>query len=196
MKIRKLRLVEVDQVAKLHQTYIGRGFLSTLGSNFLARLYGSMLASENTFCIVACDGPHIAGFVSGSKHVAVFYKQFILSNFISVGVILLPKIFSLTTVKKIVETLLYPLKKKLDLPDAELLSIVVDEPYRGQGVSRELFHALVYEFASRSINHFKIVVGDHLTAACRFYEQMGCVLHSELEVHVGEKSRIYVWGIR
>lgn len=53
MKIEKLRPDEVEQVARLHQTYMDRGFLSTLGSNFLARLYAEMLASENACCIVA-----------------------------------------------------------------------------------------------------------------------------------------------
>jgi len=195
MMIEKLRPDEVYQVAKLHQTYMDKGFLCKLGSDFLARLYAEMIASENAFCIVAHDGVHVAGFVSGTKHVAGFYKEFISRNFIGVGLILLPKIFSLTTIKKILETLLYPSKKEGDLPDAELLSIIVDEPYRGRGVSRDLFNALVDEFACQSIHRFKIVVGDDLKSACRFYEHAGCVLHSELEVHAGEKSRIYVWGM-
>ena len=53
----------------------------------------------------------VAGFVSGRKHMPGFYKEFILRNFISAGVILLPKIFSLTTMKNILETLLHPAKK-------------------------------------------------------------------------------------
>jgi hypothetical protein len=47
MKIEKIRPDEVDQVARLHQTYMDRGFLSTLGYNFLVRLYAAMVASEN-----------------------------------------------------------------------------------------------------------------------------------------------------
>lgn len=97
--------------------------------------------------------------------------------------------------KKILETLPYPSKKEGDLPYAKLLSIVVDERYRGRGVSGELFNALVNEFASQSVNRFKVIVGADLTPACRFYEYAGCVLHSEIEVHAGMKSRVYVWGI-
>jgi len=54
---------------------------------------------------------------------------------------------------------------------------------------------MVNEFASQSVNRFKVIVGADLTPACRFYEHAGCVLHSEIEVHAGMKSRVYVWGI-
>jgi len=196
MKIGKLRPNDVDQVAKLHQTYMERGFLSTLGSTFLARLYAAMLASEHAFCIVARDGAQVAGFVSGTKHVAGFYKEFILRDFFSVGLILLPKIISLPTMKKMLETLVYPSKEKGDLPDAELLSIVIDKRYRGQGVSVELFNALVDEFASQSVNRFKVVVGANLTAANRFYEKAGGEVVKQIEVHKGEMSNIYLFDIQ
>lgn len=192
MKIEKIQPGDVEQVAALHQTYMNRGFLATLGTGFLEKLYAAMIASENAFCIVTCDAGRVVGFVSGSKHVAGFYKEFILNHFFSVGFTLLPKIFNLNTAKKVVETLMYPTKKAENLPDEELLSIVVDEGYWGQSVSKALFNGLVDEFASRAVKRFKVVVGADLTAACRFYESMGGVLHSEIEVHKGMKSRVYV----
>lgn len=195
MMIDKIRPGDVEQVAILHQTYMNRGFLATLGVGFLEKLYAGMVTSDNAFCIVARDGARDVGFVSGTKHVSRFYKEFIVNNFFSVVIILLPKIFNAKTVKKVVETLVYPMKKEASLPDAELLSIVVEESYRVKGVSKELFNLLVHEFASRHVNRFKVVVGADLAAACRFYEKMGGVLHSEIEVHQGIKSRVYVWGM-
>lgn len=196
MLIDKIQLGDVEQVAVLHQTYMNRGFLATLGIGFLEKLYAGMVNSDNAFCIVARDAARVVGFVSGTKHVAGFYKEFILNNFFSVGLILLVKIFDLETMKKVVETLFYPMKKEASLPDAELLSIVVEESYRAKGVSQELFNGLVHEFALRHIDRFKVVVGADLAAACRFYEKMGGVLHSEIEVHQGMKSRVYVWGMK
>jgi hypothetical protein len=58
-----------------------------------------------------------------------------------------------------------------------------------------LFKALVDEFLSRSVTRFKIVVGVELRSAHRFYEHAGGVQQSEIEVHAGEKSRVYVWGM-
>lgn len=81
------------------------------------------------------------------------------------------------------------------MPEAELLSIVVDEAYRGKGISPRLFNKLIEEFKKVGIEKFKVVVGSNLLPACRFYEKMGGVFHSEIEVHKGERSRVYVWEI-
>lgn len=81
------------------------------------------------------------------------------------------------------------------MPKAELLSIVVEEAYRGEGISQRLFNKLVEEFEKYDIDRFKVVVGSNLLPACKFYEKMGGIFHSEIEVHKGEKSRVYVWRI-
>jgi len=54
---------------------------------------------------------------------------------------------------------------------------------------------LVEEFRKRYVNSFKVVVGSNLIAASRFYEKMGGIFHSEVEVHKNEKSKVYVWNI-
>ena len=81
------------------------------------------------------------------------------------------------------------------MPKAELLSIVVNETYRGKGISQKLFARLVEEFKKRGSEQFKVTVGSNVKPACRFYEKMGGILHAEIEVHKGEKSRVYVWEI-
>jgi hypothetical protein len=68
-------------------------------------------------------------------------------------------------------------------------------PSSGRTDSGELFNAMVDEFLSQSIDRFKVVVGVELRSAHRFYEHVGCVLHSEIEVHEGMHSRVYVWGM-
>jgi GNAT superfamily N-acetyltransferase len=193
MIIEKLCTADVEKVATLHHTYMDRGFLTSLGPAFLCQLYSSMIDSKRTFCIVARDAGRVIGFVSGTDHLSEFYKEFLLRKFFLVGLILLPKIVNINNIKKVLETLSYPKKKEKNLPDSELLSIVVEKRYRGQDVSRELFNSLVDEFKSRNICKFKVVVGAELIAACRFYEIMGCIIHSEIEVHEGMKSRAYLW---
>ena len=118
-----------------------------------------------------------------------------IRNIFRASLCLIPKILRPGIFKKIFETLLYPVKKDSDLPKAELLSIVVDETYRGKGISQRLFNKLTEEFKKDGIEKFKVVVGSNLLPACRFYEKMGGILHLEIEVHKGEKSRVYVWEI-
>ena len=61
-------------------------------------------------------------------------------------------------------------------------------------MSKDLFNGLVEEFEKRGVRRFKIVVGDELLGAKRFYEKMGCVAREEpIEVHKGETSRVYTY---
>ncbi|HPO61064.1 MAG TPA: GNAT family N-acetyltransferase [Exilispira sp.] len=179
-------------IARLHQKYINKGFLSILGISFLNALYKYIATSKESFCIVAEESDKILGFVSMTENVSKLYKSFIKKNFAKIIIMLFPKILNVKILKKIYETLKYPSEKLPDLPDAELLSIVVDSNYQGKNISRLLFEALLYECDKRNIKSFKVVVGDNLARAKRFYEKMGGKKVNHIEVHKGEKSLIYV----
>lgn len=186
---------DCSQIAELHKTNIQTGFISSLGSLFLEILYKSMIASKSAFCIVAEEDGKIVGFISGAISVGGFYKDFLRKNFLKANTILLPKLLNPNFVRKIFEAIFYPVRKDSALPYAELLSIVVDKNYRNKGEAQKLFEELVKEFRKHNIKQFKVVVGSNLKAACNFYEKMNGILHSEIEVHKGEKSKVYVWQI-
>jgi ribosomal protein S18 acetylase RimI-like enzyme len=78
------------------------------------------------------------------------------------------------------------------LPKAELLSIVVDGAFRGNGHAEDLYRRLCGHFQSRGVPAFKIVVGEALEPAHRFYQRMGARPVALLEVHKGEPSTVYV----
>ncbi|WP_338140595.1 GNAT family N-acetyltransferase [Candidatus Kuenenia sp.] len=136
-------------------------------------MYQLMNNSNNAFYLIEVEDGKIVGFVSGVISIRGFYKEFFKKNFIKGTVYLLPKLLKPVTMRKTLETLFYPAKKENDLPDAELLSIVVEENYQGKGVARKLFIKLVDEFKTRGVFRFKVVVGSNLIAACRFYEKNG-----------------------
>ena len=127
------RIEEGPEVAKLHKDYIGSGFLSSLGTKLLGLLYGTIIKSDAAFCIVAKDMGEVVGFVSGTEKMSSIYMGFIRDNFITACMVLLPKCFRPGYIGKILESLLYPVKSDKDLPDAELLSIVVRDDYQGRG---------------------------------------------------------------
>jgi ribosomal protein S18 acetylase RimI-like enzyme len=179
---------EFLQVAHLHQQYIPLGFLSSLGIGFLARMYALMAKDDAALLLVAVDRGTIVGFVSGTVDVGSFYRRFIRKNILW-GFVLLPKLVTGDRLKRALETLLYPRKNKaMNLPKAELLSIVVDHAYQGRGVATVLYEHLEQFYRSKSIPEFKIIVGSTLTSAICFYQKVGATKLTEIEVHKGFQS--------
>ena len=193
VEVSKIRINEFQTVALLHKQHISQGFLSSLGIPFLKLFYASMYDSQNAFCIVARnEKKEVIGFTAGCLDLKEFYKDFLKKNLIKASFTLFPQILRPNVFKKILETLLYPVKKPKNFPSAELLSIVVSPAYQGKGVSAQLFQAVKNAFTKRGITKFKILVGSERRQACKFYEKMGCRFHCEIKVHKGEKSFVYV----
>jgi len=193
-QIRPASLHDVPVLAELHKTWINKGFMSSLGLSFLNLLYRSMSRSRHAFCLVAVDEQGIAGFVSGTTSVKKFYFEFLIHNCFRAAAILGKHLITPSTLAKITETLLYP-RKERDIPQAELLSIVVNKRSRGKGISSRLFEHLTNEFERRGAGEFKVVVGDNLVAACKFYEKENGYRLNDIEIHRGEKSRVYMWRL-
>ena len=176
------------QAAQLHRQYIASGFLSSLGDRTLGVIYRFIATDSQSVLIIALQDEQVVGFVSGTIDVDKFYKRFMAKN-ILFGFNILPKIFSPKRMKRLIETLLYPSKnKEQNLPPAELLSIVVDREFQGQGISQQLYQKLVEFFQAKEVSEFKIIVGAELLPAIHFYRKMGAGKLSEIEVHKGSKS--------
>jgi len=195
MNIRLADKKDATQIANLHQREINQGFLRKLGENFLRQLYEAMIVLPSSFIMVAEENNQIIGFVSGCFNISSFYREFLKKYLFKVFFILLPKIFRLTVFKKIFEIIKYPKEVKKNLPSAELLTIAVLKNFHGQGVAQKLFEGFLSEMKNRNIKQFKVVVGESLSRAIRFYEKMGFKLHSSVSIHKNESSRIYIYTI-
>ncbi len=183
------------KIAELHHDYINKGFLSELGINFLELLYKAMIKSNEIVCIVAEKENEIIGFVSGAIDLKKFYKEFLKENFLKATFKIFPKVFNPKILLKIYETIFYPIKINQTIPHAELLSIVVKKEYQGKNIGEELFKYLKKEFKKRGVSEFKVIVGENLPKAVKFYEKMNGKLIGKIEVHRGNISRIYGWKI-
>lgn len=195
IKIRNATYKDCKNIAKIHVGSLNESFLGTLGEKFLNLFYRALIEHKNSKVIVIEDDNKIIGFVSGSSDTKSFYKYFLKSKFIHAGINLLPKVVSLNTLRKILETLTYPNNEitTSELPKAELLSIALTKDVLRKGLGKTLFYALADEFNKEEIYKFKITVGDNLFYANKFYQKMGCIKVAEIEVHKGEKSNIYVF---
>lgn len=185
------------QIAKIHQQEIDQGFLSQLGIKFLSKLYKVMVISPNSFVVVAKENDRIVGFISGCTNVNKFYRDFLKKYFFHAFFILLPKIFKLSILKKILETLKYlRQKEEKKLPETELLTIAILKKFQGQDIIQKIFEKFISELKKRKIKQFKVVVGENLSRAIGFYEKMGFKFFSLKSIHKKQPSRIYIYNLR
>lgn len=195
MSIRLTNKDDCLEVAKLHIQEIKLGFLSELGEKFLYYFYLAMIDSPNAFLIVAEDNGSIIGFISGCIDLKKFYKEFVKKYSPKVFFILLKKFFNLKTIKNILETIKYAGKEKKNLPKAELLALAVKKEFQGQGIAGKMLEKFVWEMKTRKVSDFKVIVGEELSPAIRFYEKNGFKFHSKNFVHQNRPSMIHIYNI-
>jgi ribosomal protein S18 acetylase RimI-like enzyme len=184
------------RVAQIHANNIDQGFLSTLGTPFLTLLYEAIDANESSVLLVARHKGQVVGFVSGAEGMGAIYRH-LLRRFFKLAWALLPAMASPRKLWKIGEILLMSKKTQVrpDFPHAELLSIAIDPAQRGQGHAQNLYQELVEHFKGRRVSLFRIVVGEALPEAQRFYTKMGAQPLGQIEVHQGRVSLVYVHQI-
>lgn len=180
-------------VARLHAENIDQGFLPKLGIPFLSLLYEAIDATECSTLIVKIHKGRVVGFVAGTQSMRPIYLN-LIRRWPRLIWCLLPSALSPRKLWKIFEVLLFSRKSSSipQMPRAELLSIAVDSAFRGHGYARCLYRNLVHFFSTRGADSFRIVVGESLEAAHRFYTQMGAIAVGNIQVHAGANSRVYV----
>lgn len=180
-------------VARLHCDYINQGFLATLGVPFLTLLYKAIDKDKDSVLIVNKKGDDVIGFVTGTNGLGRIYKQLLMQPHLLIYS-LKESLVSPKKVYKILEVLLMNKSEKTfnDLPDQELLSIVVSSNHQGGGHAENLFNALCNNFKVRGEKGFKIIVGISLDRAHAFYKKMGSIPIKKIQVHKGFDSIVYV----
>lgn len=191
MKILNASLDDSEAIANLHKLGIPTGFISQQSITFLSALYAYLIKNEIVFC--AKDNEKVLGFIAGTLTTNGLYKKFLKKNLTLLVTFVLKNLFSFSFIKKATETLFAPKKTTIDdyeteLP--ELLSIVVDKNYNGQGIGQELVNAFEERLIELNVKEYKVVVGSKL-AANNFYLRKGFIKQKEFKLHKGESSFIY-----
>jgi len=183
----------LGQVAELHAASIDQGFLSSLGPRFLTVLYRAIDRSPSAVLIVEQNGTDVIGFVSGGSGMGPIYRQ-MLRDWPALIVALAPAILRPRKVLGILEILRRGGSRggAGDLPAWELFSIAVAPSARGSGAAERLYRALCSRFLDQGIPAFRIVVGDSLGRAKRFYTRVGAVPAATIRLHGDATSTIYV----
>ena len=186
------------QVACLHMDGINQGFLPQLGLGFMTLLYEAIDHCPSSVLLTEINKGQVVGFVSGTASMKPIYKQ-LLRKPAHLIVALMPSLVRPRRLKRIFEILRYSRQANnentAEPPAFELLSIVVAPTARGTGCADRLYGGLIEYCERESIDGFKIVVGDALAPAQRFYQRIGAKPAGRVEVHAGEGSVIYVHKI-
>ena len=193
VKPHKLNISDYRSIASLHCDHINQGFLATLGIPFLTLLYEAIDEDSESVLLVKHVDHSIVGFVTGTCGLRRIYKQLLLKP-LRLIYSLKSCILSPSKIRKIIEVLLISKASNISsyLPKQELLSIVVNPDYQGEGHAEYLFKALCSHFIEKGASNFSIVVGINLDRAHAFYTKMGSIPVKEIEVHKGAVSVVYV----
>jgi ribosomal protein S18 acetylase RimI-like enzyme len=86
---------------------------------------------------------------------------------------LLPHAWRVSVLRRLWETLRYPVDVPKNLPQAEILSIAVSPEAHGRGIGAMLMQAAFDEFRRRGILHLKVSVWVGNATAIKFYLRCG-----------------------
>ena len=171
------------QVAALHRDGIHTGFLSSLGSRFLAELYAAIPAAPCGFGYVAVRNGRVLAFVACAERLGRLYKQALRKRGVRMAWAMVPRVFRPSVFQRVIETLFYPARMEEKFPSAEVLSIVAVPEARGSGLAGELMRRAFDEFRRRGIPSVKVQVFAGNAGAKRFYEKCGFVLAGQKQHH-------------
>jgi len=192
MEFVKLQHRHTDQIAERHIEGISTGFISSLGIEFVTALYEAIAQSQSSFGVVAEEENRVLGFVAFTTDINKLYKSVVLKKGWRFALLLAGKMFSPKRLKKMFETLFYPYRiRKMNLPYAELLSIVVAPEASGKGIGTQLLQKGLQGCARIGVERVKVLVGTNNEAANRLYEKCGFALVGQINNH-GIISNIYV----
>lgn len=192
IEIIEMKSEHAAEAAKLHISGIPTGFISSLGIDFVTALYKAISRSDAGFGLVALQDDEVIGFSAFTTNLNALYKSVIFKSGVKFAFLLAWKMLSFRTVKKVFETLFYPRRiKKVNLPSAEFLSMVVAEKGRGKGLATALMQKGFDRCAQLGIEKVKILAAVDIKPINKMYEKYGFDLVGQIENH-GVLSNIYV----
>jgi glycosyltransferase involved in cell wall biosynthesis/ribosomal protein S18 acetylase RimI-like enzyme len=189
---RRAELADVASVAQLHMDRFPDGFLPTLGSGPLRRLYRHLVRSANAFVLVADDTEGVAGFIAVSEDTRQVYRDFLRRDGVAAALVAAPA--ALRAPRRVWETLRYGDRSDhADLPSAEILAVAVAQRARGTGIASTLLAASLSELRRRGVDRARVVTATDNDQALRLYERAGFRRRSFTEVHRGVRQEVLVW---
>ena len=186
---------DAGRMAALHRRSMPAAFLPRLGAGFLRQFYLAAIGDPDAVAVVAERDGAFEGFATATPSIRAFSRRFATGRGALAAALAAPRLARPSMLRRVRETVSYG-NGRTDLPEAELLSIAVEDSARGRGVGRALDAAVRQGLAARGVSRFKAVVGADYVEANRFYAALGYRPIGETSVHDGVHSRIWVGACR
>jgi len=195
-------LVDSPYIAQIHRKCIPQGFLSLLGTQLLTKLY-SFLSEKEVSLVARNDNGKIIGFLCASFHPSGLLKRFLICRPSAWPLLCLIIIRNPRLLRGLLESAKASSKKTTLDPDnsagerteVELLSIAVSECAQQRGVGSLLLQSFEEHLKSCRVARYRLIAGQNLVSANRFYKKNGFRVCGCVEIHRGEKSTIYTKDI-
>ncbi len=186
---------DVKYLALLHSEALKKGFLPRLGESFLQELYRFLIDKE--IVLIFKEKNQVVAFISCTYLSQGIMKRFILSRPQGIIYLLWALLKKPSLLKSLWETFKAPtlsktVKGEESMPNAELLSICVSPAVQQGGVGTRLLEALEAKLRVAKIKIYKVIAGEKLTGANRFYQKNGFSVVRQITIHGGELSNLYV----
>ena len=182
--------------ARLHSSELPEGFLVTLGTPFLVRLYTRVVRFRGSFLLVMGAESEIEGFVAVAERTGDLYREFLRRNGLAAGAAALPAV--LRAPRRTWETFRYGMggdeTGAAELPEAEILAVAVAPHARGRGVGRTLVTGAVEELARRGVGEVRVVTASSNAPALAMYAAAGFTPRATTEVHAGVEQVVLAWS--
>lgn len=192
--------VQIAAIARLHKQVLTSGFLSKLDLSILCSLY-QLINKEGILLVAITEDNKLAGFVSFSHDTKMLMRLFVKPSLDISMRLIINYLKHPSFILRSFETLLAPFKHgnskevKVNVPGGELLSIVVNPEVQHSGTGTALLSQLEEELRKRQIFTYKVVTGEQLISANRFYQKNGFLLAGRIRIHGKAMSNVYVKNI-
>jgi ribosomal protein S18 acetylase RimI-like enzyme len=183
-------------LANLHYQTITKGFLPKLGTSFLKYLYAFLI--NNEIVLIYKEENKILGFVSCALNMKGLMKRFFMKNPSIIAIVFRNLIKKPKIIVSLFETFRAPLISRKTiysetiLPSTELLSICVDSSAQKGSIGTQLLYALEQELRNKGIKKYKVIAGESLIGANKFYLKNGFELATQIVIHGNSLSNVYV----
>lgn len=200
--IRPAKKTDSLSLAKLHAETLTTSFLAGLGLRFLSNLYQFIISEEKVW--VYEEEKEIKGFVSFSRNSAGMMKRLLIHCPACILLLVFKLIERPNYIQRFWETFRIPFQSNTSaeaestiiLPSSELLSISVSPNCQTSRIGSQLVKTMEEYLQQNRILSYKVVAGEVLVGANKFYLKNGFVLATQIRLHGNSLSNVYVKEIR
>lgn len=189
--VRKARPSDSHALGRLHRATISWGLLSQLGDEVVAGFYRAIIESPAAFCFVAGTDQRLEGFAAGICDWGRVFWRVVWRTWWPLMRVF-PVVLRLRLWRRLLETGRYT-QSGAEGVRAEYVAFGVREDAPGRlWTGMALIRAGVEEFRRRGVPKVRGVVWTENERAVKFFEAAGFKFVSQVEIHPGEISRVFV----